>query len=76
MRPSRPTSAGPMGAHLAASATTRLSGAHGGRAHGGQAAGRYVAIPSGAECAFLVSAGRRAGPVVHVWPGPGPGSRE
>ena len=74
VRSSRPASAGPVGAHLpgqAASTTTRLSGAHGGRARGGQAAGRYVAIPSGAECAFLVSAGRRAGPVVHVWPGPG-----
>ena len=44
VRSSRPSSAGPVGAYLpgqAASTTTRLSGAHGGRARGGQAAGRY-----------------------------------
>ena len=44
VRSSRPSSAGPVGAYppgQAASTTTRLSGAHGGRARGGQAAGRY-----------------------------------
>jgi hypothetical protein len=39
--------------------TTRLSGAHGGRARGGQAAGRYVLRPAG-RCVSRVLVGRWA----------------